>query len=158
MMTIIRLSISGLIVFFSQSLMAGTHFETTDLASMASFLSDDGSEIRSLPTVNGVETVHCRLPQGGVIHASRHKTVAQLWYVLSGNGDLWLEGSDGKESIISLKNGVSVTVPLGYKFQFRNTGTQNLDILIVNTTKWSGPGELIPVKNRWRLPKTVLNK
>lgn len=158
MMMIACISMSVLMAFLSQSVKADTHFETTDLASITSFLSDDGSEIRSLPTVNGVETVHCRLPQGGIIQASRHKTVAQLWYVLSGNGDLWLQTHDGKESVVLLKSGVSVTVPLGYKFQFRNTGMQNLDILIVNTTKWSGPGELIPVKNHWELPKSILHK
>jgi len=50
-----------------------------------------------------------------------------------------------------------MTVPLGYAFQFKNTGNADLEIFIVNTTPWSGAGELIPVENHWtpHFPKTV---
>lgn len=123
--------------------------ETASLATAHTFVSDDGSEIRVMPGINGVESVHCRLLKHQVIKASRHKTVSQIWYVLDGTGDIWLKDTSGKESITPLKKGVAITVPLGFAFQFRNTGTSNLDIFIVNTTQWSGAGELIPVANHW---------
>ena len=139
----------GTMCLTATALSAGTEFTIADLSHTTSFLSDDGSEIRPMPSINGVESVHCLLPKNGVIQASRHRTVSQIWYVLAGTGDLWLKSASGKETLHSLKSGIAMTVPLGYAFQFRNTGEQNLEIFIVNATKWSGAGELIPVKNHW---------
>lgn len=139
------------ILLNSTSLLAETTFTTANLATTTSFLSDDGSEIRPMPSIQGVESVHCRLPKGGAIQASEHRTVSQIWYVISGKGELWLKSHAKKETVLPLQPGVAVTVPLGYGFQFHNTGEQDLDIFIVNTTKWSGAGELIPIKNHWPL-------
>jgi mannose-6-phosphate isomerase-like protein (cupin superfamily) len=114
-----------------------------------SFLADDGSIIRTMPHVGGVQSVQCLLPKEGVIQACRHKTVSQIWYVIAGEGDMWLKDTTGTESVTPLKKGVALTVPLGYSFQFRNTGKSDLEIFIVNATPWSGAGELIPVTNHW---------
>jgi mannose-6-phosphate isomerase-like protein (cupin superfamily) len=97
-----------------------------------------------------VQAVHCTLPAGGAIKACRHKTVAQLWYVLSGKGEMWLAEPSGKEQTFPLSAGVSFVVHLGDSFQFRNVGKEDLQLYIVNTTPWSGPEELIPVKNHWK--------
>lgn len=126
--------------------------EVKTVQAASPFLSDDGSVIRALPGVGQVESVHCTLPKGGVIQASRHKTVSQIWYVLSGTGELWLEPPSHKGQVTPLAAGTAVTVPLGYSFQFRNTGSADLEIFIVNTTPWSGAGELIPVANHWPRP------
>lgn len=125
--------------------------EIISVSDQAAFTSDDGSTIRPLPSIKGVEAVHCQLPKGGVIQASRHKTVSQIWYVLEGKGEMWLQSPEQKEILTPLTPGVSLTVPLGYAFQFRNMGGGDLNIMIVNTTPWSGDGELIPVENHWPL-------
>lgn len=87
----------------------------------------------------------------GVIQASRHKTVQQIWYVTDGDGEMWLQDTKGQETTFALRRGISFAVPLGYAFQFRNTGARDLEIVIVNTTPWSGAGELIPVRNHWQI-------
>jgi mannose-6-phosphate isomerase-like protein (cupin superfamily) len=131
---------------------AATSTEIKLVSTEKPFVSDDGSVIRTMPHMGQTESVHCLLPKGGVIQASRHKTVEQIWYVTSGEGEIWLKDLNGVESVIQLRKGTGLTVPLGFAFQFRNTGVIDLEIFIVNTTPWSGAGELIPVKNHWAKP------
>jgi mannose-6-phosphate isomerase-like protein (cupin superfamily) len=62
---------------------------------------------------------------------------------------MWLKSTAGKEQVFPLSAGTSFILPLGDSFQFRNTAREDLQIYIVNTTPWSGSGELIPVKDHW---------
>ena len=75
-------------------------------------LAPDGSEIRFLPQLKGGSMVHCTLPPGAVSLAITHRTVEELWYVLAGAGELWRR-QDGREQVVALVAGVSVTIPLG---------------------------------------------
>ncbi len=124
-------------------------FELKRSSAEPSFRADDGSMIKSMPSMGGVQSVLCTLGSGEAIQACRHKTVSQVWYVVKGTGEAWLKDTKNVESVFDLTPGTSFTVPLGYSFQFRNTGKSDLDIFIVNTTPWSGDGELIPIANHW---------
>jgi len=134
---------------FSLSSFAWDKAEVKWVSKERPFFADDGSIIRNMPQMGEVQSVHCRLPAGKVIQACRHKTVSQIWYVTAGSGEMWLKSPDGTESITAINAGTALTVPLGYSFQFRNTAKDDLDIFIVNTSAWSGSGELIPVGNYW---------
>lgn len=146
-MTLVRSAF--FLAFISFHAVAATKFDIKQVSKEKPFISDDGSVIRNLTPMGNVQSVHCSLPKGGVIQASRHKTVEQIWYVISGEGEMWLKDQDGLETESKLAPGTAITVPLGYAFQFRNTGKKDLEIFIVNTTPWSGDGELIPVENHW---------
>ncbi len=61
---------------------------------------------------------HFELPAGAVSHAVTHRTVEEIWYVLSGRGVLWRRSADA-ERIEPIGPGVAVTIPLGVAFQFR---------------------------------------
>jgi mannose-6-phosphate isomerase-like protein (cupin superfamily) len=115
-------------------------------------LAPDGSEIRLLTQLRGGSMVHCRVPAGATTLAVRHRTVEELWYVLGGTGEIWRRINE-EERIDELCEGVSVTIPLGANFQFRNTGRMPLDIVIVTMPPWPGAEEAERVEDRWVLPE-----
>ncbi|MBL0007104.1 MAG: cupin domain-containing protein [Saprospiraceae bacterium] len=72
--------------------------------------------------------------------AVKHKTFEEIWYFLSGEGEMWQkEVNDGEP--IKVKQGDSINIPLGNSFQFRNTDTENLCILIATIPNWPGEEE-----------------
>jgi mannose-6-phosphate isomerase-like protein (cupin superfamily) len=111
-------------------------------------LAPDGSEIRLLPSLERGSMVHCTLPAGAVTQAVRHRSVDELWFCLSGTGQLWRRGADGEE-IVELTPGVAVSLPVGAAFQFRATGNQPLEVVIVTMPPWPGSAEAEPVEGAW---------
>lgn len=112
------------------------------------YLAPDGSEIRLLAEVSGGGLAHCQLPKGGVSKAVAHKTVEEIWYFLSGRGEVWRKFGD-QESEVEVVAGVSLTIPTGASFQFRNTGDALLCFLIATIPCWPGPNEAVPVADHW---------
>ena len=113
------------------------------------YLAPDTSEIRLLPATSQGGCAHCLLPPGKASHAVKHKTVEEIWYVISGTGEMW-QKSDEQECINKLDAGTSITIPTGNHFQFRNTGIEPLCILIVTMPPWPGKEEAIPVDGYWK--------
>ena len=111
-------------------------------------LAPDGSEIRFLPQLKGGSMVHCTLPPGGISLAVAHRTVEELWYVLSGAGELW-RAQDGREEVVPMLPGTAHTIPLGAHFQFRNPGPAPLAFVIVTMTPWPGMDEAVRVTDHW---------
>jgi mannose-6-phosphate isomerase-like protein (cupin superfamily) len=112
-------------------------------------LAPDGSEIRLLVQVAGGSLVHCTLQPGGVTHAVQHRTVEEVWFCVSGSGQLWRCSADGAEDITDLLPGVAISLPLGTRFQFRTSGAQPLEVVITTLPPWPGPDEAILVTGRW---------
>ncbi|MBV9359307.1 MAG: cupin domain-containing protein [Chloroflexi bacterium] len=92
--------------------------------------------------------VHCTLPRDAVTLPVRHRTVEEVWYVLSGTGQLW-RGDDEQEEIADLVPGLALTIPLGTRFQFRCTSEESLVVLIATSPPWPGPDEAVPVEGHW---------
>ena len=69
---------------------------------------------------------HFRLPPGQVSRAVRHRTVEEIWYILSGTGEMW-RGTCGDQSFATLSPGVCLTIPVGVIFQFRASETASLE-------------------------------
>lgn len=78
----------------------------------------------------------------------RHKTVVELWYILSGEGEIWRK-SENEESVIPLVPGLCVNIPVGAHFQFRNSATEKLEILLHTMPALPEPDEAVPVENYW---------
>ena len=114
-------------------------------------LAPDGSEIRFLPQLRGGSMVHCTLPPGAVSLAVAHRTVDELWYVLSGEGELWRRQGD-LEEIVALTPHTAHSLPLGTQFQFRNPGPEPLVIVIVTMPPWPGMDEAVRVVDHWPQP------
>ena len=84
------------------------------------YIAPDGSEIRTLPATERGSMAHCTLPVGVTTKAVAHRTVEEFWYFLEGEGEVWRDTSDPPVTPVSA--GVSLTIPTGTQFQFRNTG------------------------------------
>ena len=91
---------------------------------------------------------HFELPAGAVSHAVTHRTVEEIWYVLSGHGELWRR-QDGGERTDALSPGTSATIPLGTTFQFRARRGAPLRFLAVTMPPWPGMGEGVKVGGPW---------
>ena len=111
-------------------------------------LAPDGSEIRLLAESSRASMVHCSLSPGRVSIAVAHRTVEELWFCLEGSGQLW-RGLGEREEVVELVTGVSVSIPLGARFQFRNTGEGTLRFIIATIPAWPGDDEAYPVPGRW---------
>jgi len=122
-------------------------FQTMGIPDAPSYIAPDGSEIRLLPEMNGGGLAHCRLPLGRISKAVKHRTVEEIWFVLEGKGRIWLK-QEGDGEVVELHWGISVTIPVGTKFQFRNDGDGPLNILIVTMPPWPKP-EAMPVEGVW---------
>jgi len=123
-------------------------FESRAVSFGVDVTAPDGSEIRLLPVLERGSMVHCRLQPGAVSRAVRHRTVEELWYVLCGRGELWRR-QEGREEVVALLPGTAHTIPLGTHFQFRNTGDEPLDIVIVTMPPWPGEDEAVRVDDHW---------
>ena len=84
----------------------------------------------------------CHL-QGG-----RARTIDELWCVIRGRGRIWRKIGD-REDVTDLVAGVSVAIPTGAHFQFRNDGSQPLDIIAATMPPWPGDGEAYLVDGKW---------
>lgn len=124
-------------------------FESNGVKATYDLLAPDGSEIRLLHSLAGASVVHCSLPVGGVSIPVTHRTVEEVWYFLSGSGQVWRKQGE-REAVLDVKPGFSLTIPLGTRFQFRNTGDAPLEFIIATTPPWPGEDEAVVLEvGRW---------
>lgn len=126
-------------------------FETTQLGEKVDAIAPDGSEIRLLGARDGGSFAHCTLPPGATSLAVRHRTVEEIWYILSGAGEVW-RSFDVREEVTPVGPGTAITIPLGTHFQFRTVGDAPLRFVLTTMPPWPGADEAIRVKDHWPLP------
>lgn len=117
-------------------------FESGIVAASYDVLAPDGSEIRYLHSLDGASVVHCRLPVSATSIPVRHRSVEEIWYFLAGRGQVWRRQGE-REQILDVAPGLSLTIPLGTEFQFRNTGEAPLEFVITTTPPWPGEDEAV---------------
>ena len=122
--------------------------ESATLPAEHTVLAPDGSQIRELVAVKGGSLVHCLLPPGATSRAVVHATVEEVWYVVEGRGQVW-RADDTRESVVDVAPGIALSIERGCRFQFRNTGDDDLCILIVTMPPWPGAHEARPATGRW---------
>lgn len=124
-------------------------FVTVTSAAKPDLFAPDGSEIRVLAEGRRGSMCLCTLPAGGVSKAVVHQTVEELWYVVSGTGEVWRRCGENEETV-EVRAGVSLNIPVGTQFQFRNTGGDSLQIIITTMPPWPGPAEAMPCEGPWQ--------
>jgi mannose-6-phosphate isomerase-like protein (cupin superfamily) len=120
----------------------------TTLLSEADAKSPAGADIRFImdgPTGN---MIHSTVPPGQINRATIHATVSEFWHVLQGEGEIWRRDAD-EERITRLAPGVSIDIPVGTAFQYRNTSDQDLTFLCVSMPPWPGDHEASHLEGAW---------
>lgn len=111
-------------------------------------MAPDGSEVRLLSACEQGSMAHFTLPPGAVSKAVLHRTVTELWYILSGEGRMWFASPDGQTQF-DLKPGLSFEIPVGTCFQFRTHGNLPLQAVAATMPPWPGDGEAEVVEGVW---------
>ncbi len=124
-------------------------FETKRLPAARDAVAPDGSDVRILLGLRGGGMAHFQLPPGATSTAVTHRTVEEIWFFLSGRGEMWRKTGDG-EQVVAVEAGTCITIPLGTRFQFRALGEVPLAALGVTMPPWPGEGEAVVVEGRWK--------
>jgi len=127
-----------------------TPFDTKRLTATRDAIAPDGSDVRILLGLTGGGMAHFELPPGQTSRAVTHRTVEEIWFFLSGRGEMWRSQDGQTETIVPLESGVCLTIPLGTHFQFRSLGPEPLAVLAVTMPPWPGEGEAIIVEGKWK--------
>jgi mannose-6-phosphate isomerase-like protein (cupin superfamily) len=131
---------------------AAMSFETKRISAGPDVIAPDGSEVRVLCSAVCGSMAVFSLPANAVARAVAHRTVAEIWYVISGHGRMWRR-LDGRSEIVELGPGISLTIPAGTHFQFRCDGTATLNVIGATMPPWPGEDEAYAVEGPW--PATV---
>ena len=102
----------------------------------------------SLLELRGGGMAHFELAPGEISIPVAHRTVEEIWFFLSGRGEMWRK-LDEREEVVPVDPGVCLTIPLGTHFQFRSFGSRPLTVLGVTMPPWPGEGEAYEVKGKW---------
>ena len=124
-------------------------FQTMSLPRDPDLLAPDGSQVRVLLRFAGGSMGHFRLDPGQTSKPVAHRSVEELWYVLSGRGDIWRRQA-GREEVTPLQPGDCLSIPLGTAFQFRCTGSAPFNAVAVTMPPWPGDGEAYAVDGPWQ--------
>jgi len=132
--------------------MTSTPWQTQEIATALLVTAPDGSMVRILCATGRGSTISFTLTAGAISKAVVHRTVEEIWYVLAGRGRLWRKNGESEE-ITQLAPGVSLTIPVGTRFQFRNDGDIPLQMVAVTMPPWPGGEEAVLVDGYW--PATI---
>lgn len=125
-----------------------SEFATLALGESESALAPDGANVRVLLALRGASMARFELRAGAVSRAVTHRTVEEIWFVLSGRGEMWRK-QIGREEIVVLEPGVCLTIPLGTHFQFRAADAEPLAAIAVTLPPWPGEAEAVSVGGPW---------
>ena len=123
--------------------------QTKKLPANADIVAPDGSDVRVLLRTSRGSMAHFELAAGRASDAIRHRAVDEIWFVLSGQGEMW-RLHDDHETVVKLEANVCVTIPAGTHFQFRADLAAPLAAVGVTMPPWPGPEEAIPVPGKWK--------
>jgi mannose-6-phosphate isomerase-like protein (cupin superfamily) len=135
----------------------GLEFASTHLKSEPNYIAPDGMAIRLLPELPQGGVAHFELRPGTTSSAVSHRTVAEIWYFLTGRGQMWRK-QGSLEEIVDVYPGVAVTIPPETHFQVRSFGHEPLAALGVTMPPWPGCEEAVPQKGHWPAPSAECKK
>ena len=125
-----------------------TKYETACVARVEPEHAPDGSMVRPLLALSSGSMAQFELDPGAVSRAVRHRSVGEIWLVISGSGRMWRQQSE-QHSIVELAPGVCVSIPAGTAFQFRCEGSEELRVAAVTMPPWPGDDEAELVPGPW---------
>ena len=124
-------------------------FETKRLSSAPDLTAPDGSNVRLLLALSGGSMAHFELAPGHVSIAVAHRTVDEIWYFLTGRGEIWRR-EGGQADVTAVEPGVCISIPCGTVFQFRSDGAEPLTAVAITMPPWPGEDEAYSVQGHWQ--------
>lgn len=126
-------------------------FETMSLPTVRDEIAPDGSDVRILLRLSSGSLAHFELGPGKTSIPEAHKTVEEIWYFLSGKGEMWRK-LDDQEEVVDVEQGVCITIPTGTHFQFRSFEEEPLAAVGVTMPPWPGEDEAYKVQgySEWK--------
>ncbi len=123
--------------------------KTTMLPAESYAKSPAGADVRFLMDGKTGGMIHSTVPPRQINRATVHSTVSEFWYVLEGHGEIWRD--DGDESNIAvLVPGISIDIPVGTAFQYRNVSDVDLKFICITMPPWPGDSEATFVEGIWQ--------
>jgi mannose-6-phosphate isomerase-like protein (cupin superfamily) len=126
----------------------GTMFRTKHLPGERDAVAPDGSDVRVLLELSGGGLAHFTLPPGETSIAVYHRTVEEIWYVISGQAQMWRQLGHEEETV-ELAPADCLTIPVGTRFQVRSRGADAFVAVGVTMPPWPGAGEAVECEGRW---------
>ena len=123
-------------------------FSTKRISDRRDDVAPDGSDVRILLGLEDGGLAHFELAPGLTSIAVTHRTVEEIWFFLSGRGEMWRK-LESQEEVVPVEAGVCITIPLGTWFQFRALGTEPLRALGVTMPPWPGEDEAYKIPGKW---------
>ncbi len=120
-----------------------THFNTAREGQ-----SPLGASIKFIMEGKHGNVIHSTISPGMVGKPCQFATIEEYWHILSGKGEIW-RFLDGAESVTALEYGVSINIPTGTKFQYRNLGDEPVTFICTAMPAWPGDDEALPVEGPW---------
>jgi mannose-6-phosphate isomerase-like protein (cupin superfamily) len=123
--------------------------KTIKLPDLPDAKSPAGADIRYLLNAETGNMIHSTVPPRQVNRATVHATVNEFWYILEGHGEIWR--NNGVEScVVVLDLGISIDIPVGAAFQYRNLSDKELKFICVAMPPWPGDSEASHVEGIWQ--------
>ena len=124
-------------------------FQTRTLSTVPDDSARDRPQMRLVSGMMvGGSTVPCTQQPVQITLSVQHRTVAEAWLCISGNGRLWRSRDEDQETIY-LTPGTGASILDGTRFQFRNDGDIPLEIVIATFPSWPGVSEAIQCEGEW---------
>ena len=123
-------------------------YESKRLPTGPDATAPDGSQVRSLLALAAGGLTRVELGPGETSVAVRHRTVEEIWCVVSGRGRMWRRHG-GRTETVDLEPGTCLTVLVGTHFQFCSSGPEPLAALGATMPPWPGDGEAVRVDGPW---------
>lgn len=120
------------------------HIGCTSRFRFKSLMVSDSLRVPPGTALPEVSTISILLTTRAVVHRS----VEEIWDVLSGSGEIWRR-HQAREEVVRLVPGVCVTIPLGTEFQFRSSTSEGVEIIAITMPPWPGEGEAVFVNGVW---------
>jgi mannose-6-phosphate isomerase-like protein (cupin superfamily) len=122
--------------------------KTKRLPAQRDAIAPDGSDVRLLLGLKGGALAHFELALGITSIPIAHRTVEEIWYFLSGRGEMWRKREE-QEELTLVEPGVCLTIPVETHFQFRSFEPDPLTAIGVTMPPWPGEGEAYVVPGKW---------
>ncbi|MEM7525673.1 MAG: cupin domain-containing protein [Pseudomonadota bacterium] len=120
----------------------------TSLSARPDAKSPAGADIRFIMDGATGNMIHSTVPPAQINRATIHATVSEFWHVLGGEGEIWRKDA-AEARVTTLRLGVSIDIPVGTAFQYRNTGAAPLTFICISMPPWPGDREATFVEGPW---------